>query len=82
MSDDKIVELNPIQRREARTTDAIVEVIEEMLERARNGDMREFVAVSLDGEGEAVIHASCNDIAGGVGLYEIGKHILISQYQD
>jgi hypothetical protein len=34
---------------------------------------------SIDKEGEVNIHASVKDLIGGVGLFEVGKNILISQ---
>jgi hypothetical protein len=40
------------------------------------------VACSLDKDGEAQIHVSALDLPGSVGLFEIGKHLLISQTND
>jgi hypothetical protein len=34
---------------------------------------------SIDKEGEVLIHASVKDLIGGVGLFEVGKNILIQQ---
>ena len=44
-----------------------------------SGEIDEFVAVSVDAEGQTELHACVKDVLGGVGMLEIGKHILISQ---
>jgi len=63
------------QRRKAN----MLEVIEEVRKRIEDGNMEEFVMSSIDKDGEVNIHASVKDLIGGVGLFEIGKNILISQ---
>ena len=44
------------------------------------GEITEFTATSLDKDGEAQIHCYVGDVAVGVGLFEIGKNILMTQY--
>ena len=68
------------QSLEEKTRASVVDVLEEMLERARAGEMTEFVAASVDADGDACIHVSSADWLGAVGLYETGKHIFITQY--
>ena len=63
------------QRRKAN----MLEVIDEVRKRIEEGNMEEFVMASIDKEGEVNIHASAKDLIGGVGLFEIGKNILIQQ---
>jgi hypothetical protein len=41
------------------------------------GEIKELVACSMDKDGISNIHVSALDLAGGVGLFEIGKHLLI-----
>lgn len=81
--DDNVVHLNVVtndETPEERNQASVVEVLEEMLERARAGEMTEFVAASTDENGQSCIHVSAADWLGAVGLYEVGKHIFITQY--
>lgn len=59
--------------------DELLEVLEDLKARVISGEIDEFVAASMNKEGDVQIHASILDTAGGVGLFEIGKHILITQ---
>ena len=43
-----------------------------------DGSIKEFVAASIDNDGICQIHVAAMDLPGSVGLFEIGKHILIS----
>jgi uncharacterized metal-binding protein len=52
-----------------------------MKEQIESGQIQEFVATSLDKNGEAQIHCYVGDVAVGVGLFEIGKNILMNQYE-
>ena len=65
------------QKREDTKKADLLEVLEEMRLRVESGEMTEFVAASLDDSGDVQIHANVRDIAGGVGLFEIGKKIFI-----
>ena len=66
-----------VQEEEQRK--ALLEVIEYMKKEIEAGDIKEFVACSLDKDGIAQIHVSAMDLPGSIGLFEIGKHLLISQ---
>lgn len=57
---------------------AMLEVLEHMKEGIENGDIVEFVACSVDDDGTAQIHVAAMDMPGAVGMYEIGKHLLIN----
>ena len=65
---------------EEKSRQSVVEVLEEMLELARAGEIAELVAASVDSQGDACIHVSSADYLGAVGLYETGKHIFLTQY--
>ena len=65
---------------EEKSRQSVVEVLEEMLELAKAGDIKEFVAASVDSDGDACIQISSADYLGAVGLYETGKHIFLTQY--
>jgi hypothetical protein len=57
----------------------LLDVIDEIRSQIVDGEITEFVAASIGLDGEAQIHVLTKDFAGGVGLYEIGKQIFISQ---
>jgi hypothetical protein len=59
----------------------MLEVLDEMRARVERGDMTEFVAASNDAEGEVNIHIYALDIPGAVGMFEIGKNILLTSYE-
>jgi len=63
-------------------TSAVVEILKEMLKRAESGNMTEFAAASMDEDGDVVIHVSSSDLIGAIGLYETGKHIIMTQYNN
>lgn len=67
------------QKREDTRKLDLLEVLDEMKRRVETGEITEFVAASLDDDGEIQIHANVRDVAGGVGLFEIGKKIFIDQ---
>ena len=55
----------------------LLAVLEEIKGRIESGEIKEFVACSMDQDGTANIHVSALDLPGSIGLFEIGKHILI-----
>lgn len=73
----QVIDIN--ERNEKRRKDNMLEVIDEVKRQIEEGTIEEFVMTSMDKDGEVQIHASCKDFIGGVGLYEIGKNILIQQ---
>lgn len=84
---DNVVHLNIVSKEEELSPDernrlSTIEVLEEMLERARAGDITELVATSVDADGNACIHVSSADWLGAVGLFEVGKHIFVTQYNE
>lgn len=56
----------------------MLEVLDTMKEMVMTGEITEFVAASVDYNGEPQIHLCANDTIGGIGLFEYGKHILIN----
>lgn len=59
--------------------DSMLEVLDEMRRQVEAGELTEFVATSLDQDGVAQVHICVMDMPGAVGLYEIGKHMIIAQ---
>ena len=71
-----VVSIDPKAKQKEQRREEMLEVIEQMRQMVENGEIEEFVACS-SADGECKIHASCLDAAGGIGLFEIGKHLLI-----
>ena len=59
---------------------SLLEILDHMKQGIEAGEIQEFTATSLDHNGEAQIHCYVGDVAVGVGLFEIGKNILMTQY--
>lgn len=56
---------------------AMLEVLENLKEQIESGDIKEFVACSMDKDGLPQIHVAALDLAGSVGMYELGKQLLM-----
>ena len=86
----KIVSINDAPKKNDDNTDVIdfkekrkqnlLDILEHMKAGIEAGEIIEFTATSLDNNGEAQIHCYVGDVAVGVGLFEIGKNILMTQY--
>lgn len=72
-----IVAIDTKQKKEKERMESMLEVLSEIRRQIEEGEITEFVACSLNRDGDAQIHASCLDLVGGVGLFEVGKHLLI-----
>jgi hypothetical protein len=57
----------------------LLEILEDLKSKVEDGEIVEFVAAGLSVDGETMIHACVQDFVGGVGLFELGKHILLMQ---
>lgn len=73
----KVININ--DKTDSKKKDNLLEILEHLRAEIESGAIEEFVAVSIDKDGECQIHAAAKDFIGAVGLFEIGKHILISQ---
>lgn len=72
-----VVSLDPKIKQDEQRKQVLLEVIEEMRKQIEEGTIKEFVACSVNEEGSCQIHISCLDTVGGVGMFEVGKHLLI-----
>jgi hypothetical protein len=72
-----VVSIDPKLKKDEERKESMLEVLDEIRRQVEEGEIKEFVACSMNEEGEAQIHASCLDLVGGVGLFEVGKHLLI-----
>ena len=72
-----VVSIDPKFKKDEERKEAMLEVLAEIQKQVSEGQITEFVACSLNEDGDAQVHASCLDLVGGVGLFEVGKHLLI-----
>ena len=72
-----VVSFDPQAKVNAERKAELLEVLEEMRKQIEAGEIKEFVACSVNHDGDVQIHASVLDLPGGVGLFEIGKIQLI-----
>jgi peroxiredoxin len=77
----EVVSINKVKKnkQDEEQKKAMLEIIEHLKTSIESGEIKEFVAASIGEDGEAQIHVAAMDLPGAVGLFEIGKHILISQ---
>ena len=66
------------QIQEEEQKKAMLAVVDFIRQAIDQGLIKEFVACSIDDSGECQIHVAAMDLPGSVGLFEIGKHILIT----
>jgi|694.fasta_scaffold71513_1 hypothetical protein len=79
---NNVYTFDPKAKEDEERKQSLLEVIDAVRDQIERGEIRELVACSLDKDGEAQIHVSALDLPGSVGLFEIGKHLLISQTND
>lgn len=72
-----VVTLDPKTKQKQQRKKDMLEVLDEMRRQIEEDRIEEFIACS-QGESDGVqIHASLGDSLGGIGLLEVGKHLLI-----
>lgn len=74
-----VIPLDQKDKEQQRRKDEMLEILDYMKKQVETGAIREFISCSLDEDGMTQIHVSTLDVPGAIGLFEIGKHILISQ---
>lgn len=72
--------LKDIQEEEQKK--AMMTVIDYMKTAIEQGEIKEFVATSVSDDGTCQIHVAAMDLPGSIGLFEIGKHMLINSETD
>lgn len=75
----KIVSIDPNERYKERNKADLLEVLDEIRDQIESGDIVSFVAASLCDDGECQIHAKVSELINGIGLFELGKQMLIRQ---
>ncbi len=77
-TDSKIIVLGGKEEAAAKRKQDLLDVLDAMRLMVQSGEISEFVAASVDEDGITQIHVCAFDLPGGVGLFEIGKHLLIA----
>lgn len=74
---NNVFSFDPKAEREEKRKEDLLEILDTMKELVKEGKIKEFVASSIDDDGSSQIHVCCLDLPGAIGLFEIGKHLLI-----
>jgi hypothetical protein len=77
-TDSKVVVLGGKEQADAKRKQDLLDVIDQMRLMVQSGEISEFVAASIDSDGITQVHVCALDLPGSIGLFEIGKHLLIS----
>ncbi len=77
-TDNKVVVLGGKEEAEAKRKRDMLDVLDQMRMMIQRGEITEFVAASIDEDGICQIHVCAMDLPGSIGLFEIGKHLLIA----
>lgn len=77
-TDSKVVVLGGREEAEAKRKQDMIDVLDAMRLMVQSGEITEFVAASMNDDGICQIHVCAMDLPGSIGLYEIGKHLLIA----
>lgn len=75
----QVVDLNAKSAK--KHTADLLEVIDDFRKKTEDGEIQEFVLVSIGKDGEIMLHTVIKDSIGGVGLFEVGKSMLMQQQQ-
>ena len=73
-----VITLDPTAKEAEQRKKELLEVVDEIRKQVEEGEIKELVACSMDKNGLAQIHVSVMDLPGGVGLFEMGKVMLIN----
>jgi hypothetical protein len=79
---NNVYTFDPKAKEDEQRKQSLLEVINHVKDLIERGEIREMVACTLDKDGVTQIHVSALDLPGSVGLFEIGKHLLIEQSRD
>jgi hypothetical protein len=75
----KVISIDPNEKAKQRHKADLLEVLNEMRDQIESGEIVSFVAASVCDDGECQIHAQVTELINGIGLFELGKQMLIRQ---
>lgn len=74
----KVVKIGDFDESERRKQEDRTFILEQMIEKIQAGEITEFVIAATSKDGNVEISMYTDDILGAIGMFEIGKHILLS----
>lgn len=74
----KVVKIGDFDDAERRKQEDRIFVLEQMIEKIQAGDITEFVIAATNPDGDIEISMYCDDMLGAIGMFEIGKHVLMT----
>jgi DNA polymerase/3'-5' exonuclease PolX len=75
----KIVSMDAAKDLAEKQKKDLLEVLDTMRDLVEKGEMKELVCASIDSEGEVSIHVCVKDFLGALGMFELGKKLLIEE---
>jgi len=74
-----VISIDPKDKEQRKLKADLLEILDDIREQIEQGNIVEFVAVSMCDDGEPQIHSLVSDLPTAVGLFELGKHMIIQQ---
>jgi hypothetical protein len=74
----KVVKIGDFDDAERRKQEDRVFVLEQLIEKVQAGEITEFVISGVGPKGDIEISMYVDDVLGAVGMFEIGKQIIMS----
>ncbi len=71
------VNLSDVKRNKRK--EELLAVISDLKDQVESGELTELVTARLSKNGDVSIDVCCADTIGAIGMFEAGKHILITQ---
>jgi hypothetical protein len=79
----KIVSMSDVGKKAKEEEIAsILQYIDIVRQKVMNGEVKEYVIASVDSKGEVELNCCIKDRLGGIGLFEMGKSILMQVETD
>ena len=74
----KVVKISDADETERRKIEDRVFILEQLVEKVQAGEVVEFVIASTTPQGDVEVAMYSQDFVGAVGMFEIGKQIIMS----
>lgn len=77
----KVVSIDGNKNKDAtQRKEELLSVIDALREQVNNDEINEFVAVSSRVDGALQLHVACFDVITAIGMFEIGKSLMLSDF--
>lgn len=74
----KVVKISDADETERRKIEDRVFLLEQFIEKVQAGEVTEFVIAAAGPDGSVEVSMYSQDFLGAVGMFEVGKHIIMS----